>query len=149
MRHTNDNILDSEIDRSINQGLHTWDKSFTTLQTETLVVGVLLREEVLERVRPDEAIEDASLFIDAVVVWLWDFDTLSDPVALVTVWDVDVFNTDGSAVNLFAVADDFSEGHLLLSVGSESWKDTGTEGVFSVQILFCESVMVEVQFAGV
>jgi hypothetical protein len=78
------------------QSLHTRDKSFTTFKTETLFGRILGGNEAFERVGPGKAIQDNTLFIDRVLVWLRVFDTLTDPIALSTIRDMDVFNTNRS-----------------------------------------------------
>jgi hypothetical protein len=78
------------------QSLHTRDKSFTTFETETLFRRILGGNEAFERVGPGKTIQDDPLFIDGVLVWLRVFDTLTDPIALSTIRDMDVFNTNRS-----------------------------------------------------
>ena len=93
MGHTNDNVLDTIVDTAIDESLHSGNEGLATFQTETLVVGVFCGGESFKAGRPNKAVQDTALLVDGVFVWLWDFDTLSEPVALFPVWDVNVFDT--------------------------------------------------------
>lgn len=97
MGHTEDNGLDSHIDRSVDEGLHTRDERLATLQTESLLVGELGGDEVFEPVGPHQSVENHALLIDRVLPRMRNFDSLSDPVALVSVRDVNVLDSNVAA----------------------------------------------------
>ena len=141
MGHTDDDILDTIVDGAVDKSLHTRDEGLATLKTETLVVGVLGGEEGLEAGGPDEAIEDAALLINAVLEGLGDLETLTEPVALLTVGDVDELNTIRAAVDVLAGGDDLAEGHLLAAIAGEARKDTGAEAVLGIEVLLSETVV--------
>jgi hypothetical protein len=97
MRHSQYDGLRSCVDTPIDQRFHPWDETLATLQTEPLLVWELGSDEVLETVGPHESVEDHSLLLDGVFPRMRDLDSLSNPVALMTVGDVDVLNTDVAA----------------------------------------------------
>lgn len=148
VRHTDDDVLDTVVDTAVDEGLHTGHKGLTTLQTETLVVGELGRKEGLEAVGPDQAVEDAALVIDRVLVGLGNLEAVANPVAGLTVGDVDVLHTVGAAVDLLASGDNLAQGHLLASLGGETGQDTGSKVELLVQIALSESVVVQLELLG-
>ena len=141
MGHTNDDILDAVVNGAIDKSLHTGNKGLATLKTETLVVRVLGGEERLEAGRPDEAVEDAALLIDGVLEGLGDLETLTEPVALLPVGNVDELNTVGAAVDVLAGVDDLAEGHLFTAIAGETGENTGAEAVLGVEVLLGETVV--------
>ena len=82
----------------VNERLHTRNECLASLQTETLLVGILAGDEFLERFGPNQAIEDHALLLHSVVPWLGDFHTLTNPVALLLVGNVDILDTDGATL---------------------------------------------------
>lgn len=148
VRHTNDDILHTIVHGAVNESLHSGNHSLTTLKTESLVVGVFGREERLERGRPDKAIQNTTLLVIIVLVRRWDLDALSDPVALISVWDVDVLDSDGTAVDGLTGGNDLAQSHLLPSSGGESRQDTRAKGELVIQIPLGKLVVVELELAG-
>ena len=149
MWHTNNDILNAVIDGAINKSLHSWNKGLATLKTETLVVRVLGGREGLEGGRPDKSVENAALLVSGVLVWLWNLNALSEPIATLTIWDVDVLDTVGAAVDALAGLDDLAESHLLASLLLESWEDTWAESVLGVKVLLGEAVVLKLQLLWV
>lgn len=149
MWHTDDNILDTIVDGAINESLHSWNKGLATFKTETLVVRVLGGREGLEGGRPDKSVENATLLISGVLVWLWNLNALSEPIATLAIWDVDVLDTVGAAVDRLAGLDDLAESHLITSLLLESWEDAWAERVLGVEILLGEAVVLELQLLWV
>jgi hypothetical protein len=143
MWHADDNILDAIVDGAVDQGLHTWDKGLATLKTEPLVVWILGGRESLETAGPDETIKNSTLLINGVLVWLWDLNALPEPVALLSVRDVNVLDTVGAAVKSLAGVNDFTESHLLAVGGLESWKNAWAKGVLGIKVLLGEAVVVK------
>lgn len=148
MGHTNDNVLDAIIDAAVNQGLHAGNQGLATLQTESLVVGVLGGQEGLEAGGPDETVEDAALLVDGVLEGLGNLEALAEPVALFSVGNVDELDTVGTAVDLLASSHNLTEGHLLAAIPLEARQDTGAKSVFGIQVLLSELVVVELEFLG-
>lgn len=148
MGHTDDDVLDTVIDTAVDQRLHTRDEGLTTLKTESLVVGVFGGQERLEAGTPDETVENTALLINGVLEGGRDLKTLTEPIALVTVRDVDELNTERAAVDLFASSDDLTQGHLLTTITLESRQDTGTKGVLGVEVLLGELVVLKGQLLG-
>ncbi|KXT12824.1 hypothetical protein AC579_7602 [Pseudocercospora musae] len=64
VRHSNNNVLDTVVDRAIDESLHTGDERFTTFQTKPLVVGVLGGQETFKRRGPNEPVQDSTLLVD-------------------------------------------------------------------------------------
>ncbi len=149
MWHTNNDILDTIVDGAIDKSLHSRNEGLASLKTETLIVRVLGSGEIFEGGRPNESVQDAALLIGGVLECLWDLDTLSQPVAALAVWNVNVLDTVGSAVDSFASLDDLAQSHLLTSLLRESWEDTWTEGVLHVEVLLSETVVVKLKFLRV
>jgi hypothetical protein len=146
MGHTDNNILDTVVNTAVNKSLHTGDKGFATLKTESLVVGVLGGQERLKAGTPDKTVENTALLIDGVLERSGNLEALTEPVALITVRNVDELDTERTAVNSLASINDLAESHLLTAITLEARQDTGTESVLSVHILLGESVVLESQF---
>lgn len=148
VRHTNDNVLDTILDTTVDQGLHTRDERLTTLQTETLVVGELGGQEGLEAVRPDETVEDPALVVHRVLVTLGDLEAVTDPIAGLAIGDVDVLNTVRTTVDLLAGVNDLAQGHLLAVGGGKTRQDTRSKGEFLIEIALGEVVVLELELLG-
>jgi hypothetical protein len=146
--HTNDNILHTIVDAAVNESLHTGNKGFATLETESLVVGVLGGQERLEAGTPDETVQNTALLVNRVLEGGRDLETLAKPVALLTVRNVDELDTEGAAVDSLASINDLTEGHLLATIALEARQDTGAKGVLGVKILLGELVVLEGQLLG-
>ncbi|KAI6773511.1 hypothetical protein HG531_000360 [Fusarium graminearum] len=128
MGHTDNDILDTVVNTAVNKSLHTRNKGFATLETESLIVG------------------DTALLINRVLERVGDLETLTEPVALVTVRNVNELNTERTAVDSLASVNDLAESHLLTAITLEARQDTGAESVLGVHILLSESVVLESQF---
>src|SRR5882762_9887492 len=97
VRHPNGDVLHPMVDGAIYESLHAGDKGFAALQTETLLVGILTRNKLLERFRPDESIEDHALLLQSIIPGLGNFNTLSNPVTLLLIRNVDILNANSTA----------------------------------------------------
>lgn len=97
VRHTHDDALDTLVDTSVDEGLHSGDERLASLETEALLVGVLAGDEFLEEFGPHSTVEDHTLLLDCVVPWTRNFDALSNPFTLLLVRDMNVLNTDRAA----------------------------------------------------
>jgi len=149
VRHANDNILDTIINTAIDQSLHSGNEGFTTLETETLVVGVLCGEEALKAGTPDQTVQNASLLIDRVLVGLRNLDTGTEPVALLTVGNVNVLDTVTTTVETLASGNNVLELHLVLAFGSKARQDTGAKAEFLLHVGLGEVVVVKVELGRV
>ena len=56
VRHADGDVFGAVLYGSVNDGLDTGDQRLASLETETLLVGVLACNVPLERVRPDETV---------------------------------------------------------------------------------------------
>jgi len=148
VRHTDDNVLDTIVDTAVNESLHTRDKGLTTLETESLVVGVLGGQERLEAGTPDKSVKNTALLIDRVLERSRDLKTFTEPVALVTVRDMNKLNTERTAVDSLASIDNLTESHLLTTITLEARQDTRAEGVLSIHVLLGETIVLKSQFLG-
>lgn len=97
MGHANNDGFDTLVDGAVDERLHAGNERLAAFETETLLVRVLAGDELFEQLGPHESIKNHALLFRGVVPWLGDFDSLSNPVALVLAWDVDVFDTDSAA----------------------------------------------------
>ena len=147
MGHTDDDIFDTIVDAAIDQSLHTRHKGFATLETKALVVGELGSKEVLEAGTPDQPVENTTLLIDRVLVRIGDLDAVTDPIARLTVGNVDVLNTVGTAVDLFASSNDLTEGHLFPGFGLKTGEDTGAKVEFLVEIPLREAIVLKFELS--
>jgi hypothetical protein len=148
MGHTDNDILDTVINTAVNEGLHTRDKGLTTLETKSLIVRVLGSQERLEAGTPDKTVEDTALLINGVLEGVRNLETFTEPVALITVGNVDELNTKRTAVDSLARIDNLTEGHLLTAITLEARQNTRAESVLSVKVLVGKSVVLETQFLG-
>ena len=99
VRHANGDILDAMIDGSINKSLHAGNEGLTTFKSKTLFVGIFAGNEFFERFGPYQPIEYHSLFVDSVVPRLGSFDSFTNPVALLLIWNVNILDTNSTAIN--------------------------------------------------
>jgi hypothetical protein len=146
MGHTDNDILDTVVNTAINKSLHTGDKGFTTLETESLVVGVLGGQERLKAGTPDKTVKNTALLIDRVLERGGNLEALTKPVALVTVRDVNELNAERTAVDSLTSINNLTKSHLLTAIALETGQNTGTESVLGVHILLGESVVLKSQF---
>ena len=144
--HTNDGRLDAVFNGAVNECLHTGNERFAALETESLLVREFGSDEALERVRPDESVEDHSLLLERVVPRLWRLDSVSNPITLVLFRDVDVLRADWTAVDLLARVVDLTQSHLRLSSVREALQDTRTEvELLGVEVRLRPAVVSELQ----
>lgn len=143
--HTNDNVLDTVINATVDKSLHTRYKGLTALKAESLVVGVLGGQESLEAGAPDEAVEDAALLVDGVLERLRNLKALAEPVTLLSIRNVNELNSKRSTVDLLASGDNLAESHLVAAITLEARQNAGAEGVFRIQVLFGESIVLKGQ----
>jgi hypothetical protein len=148
VRHTDDDVLDTIVDTAVNESLHTRDKGLAAFETESLVVGVLGGQERLEAGTPDKSVKNTALLIDRVLERSRDLKTLTKPVALVTVRDMNKLNTERTTVDSLASIDNLTECHLLTAITLEARQDTRAEGILGVHVLLCETIVLESQFLG-
>jgi len=138
--HTNDNILNTSLNGSINESLHGRNSSLGTLKTKTLVVRELSGKEGLKRDSPNKTVQDAALLVNSVFVGLRNLNSLSNPVTLLARRNVHVFNTVATTVGLLADLDDLSQSSLVATVG-KSGEDTGAESELTVKVSLSEAVV--------
>ena len=93
MGHTDNDILNTVVDTAVDERLHTGNQGLATLETESLIVRVLSGEEGLEAGTPDETVQDTTLLVDRVLERGGDLEALAQPVALLTIGDVDELDT--------------------------------------------------------
>lgn len=148
MGHTNDNVLDAIVNATVDEGLHTGNKGFATFETESLIVGVLAGKECLEARTPDQAVENAALFVDGVLEGRGDLKALPKPITASAVGNVDELDTKGSRVDVLKGGDDFAESHLLAFRGLEAGQDTRAKLELGIKVLLGEVVELEGQFPG-
>lgn len=105
MRHTNNNLLCTEINKSINASFKAWDECLTTVKTESLH-GIKFRaEECTPVMSPGKTVKELALLFLRHLLELETFEVISDPVADLTIWNVHEFNTNFMAVSLFVGTD--------------------------------------------
>lgn len=148
VRHTNDNVLDAVLDAAVNQRLHTRHKGLATLQTETLVIGELGGQEGLEAVTPDQTVKDTALVVNRVLVGLRNFEAITDPVAGLTIRNVNVLHTIGATINPLAGGDDLAQSHLLAALSGEARQNTRAEGELLVKIALSKPIVVKFKLLG-
>jgi hypothetical protein len=110
------------------QGLHSGNQTLASLETEALLAGVLGRDETLEGVRPDHAIEDHRLLFGGVLVGSGDLDALADPVAAFPVGDVDVLDTDGAAYLGGMMGEKEERPKIPRMIRNPAWKEISGRG---------------------
>jgi len=92
MWHSHRDVLDTVVDRAIDKCFHTGHERLATLKTETLLVRILARDELFERLGPHESVENHPLLFDGVIPGFGDLDAFTNPVTLVLVRDVDILD---------------------------------------------------------
>lgn len=99
MRHTNDDLGSTMLHNAIHANLHARNKGLDTLETESLHSVELLRDELSEAISPVEAIEMLNLLLLRHGVLVTQLNLLTNIVALLTVRDVHVLDTDFAAIS--------------------------------------------------
>ena len=97
MWHTNDDALDPMLDTPVNECLHAGNQSLASLEPESFFRRELVGDILLKEFGPHKSVEDHALFVNGVVPWARNLDTFPDPITLVFVRDMDVFNTNVTA----------------------------------------------------
>ncbi|KAI3492962.1 hypothetical protein L1887_42337 [Cichorium endivia] len=146
--HADGDTLYAVLDGAVDERLDTGDERLAALEAEALLVGVLGGDEALERVGPDQAVEDGALLLDRVLEGFGGLDALAEPVALFAVGDVDVLYADGAAVHALAGVDDLADGELLDARVDKVGKEAGAEAHLAVEIGLAPSVVLDLEFLG-
>ena len=94
VRQAHGDMLYAVLDGTVDERFHSWNECLAAFQSESLLVGVLARDELFEGFRPHKTVENHPLFIDGIVPRLWDFDSLTNPVALILVRNMNVLDSD-------------------------------------------------------
>lgn len=76
----NDDVLDVVLDRLVDKSLHTWDQGLAPFEAESFLCRELGCNEALERVRPNEAVKNLALLVEAVGPLLRYLASRTDPV---------------------------------------------------------------------
>lgn len=97
MGHADHDRLDARVDRSVDESLHAGNQRFSTLEAETLFVGILRGDEALEGVGPDHSIKNHAFLVDRVFEGLGHLKSRSKPVALLAVRNVEILSTNVTA----------------------------------------------------
>ena len=97
MGHANGDILDAMVDGSVNKSLHARNEGLTTFKSKTFFVGVFAGNEFFEGLGPYQPIEYHSFFVNSIVPRLGGFNSLTNPVALLLIGNVNILNTDSAA----------------------------------------------------
>ena len=147
MGHANNDVLHSVVDASIDERFHARDQALSALEAEALVVGIFGCEEGLETGSPDQAIQDAPLLVDRVLVRLGDLDVLAQPVALLPVGDVNVLHAKRAAVRALAGCNDLPQRHLVALVRLEAGQNARPESKLLVEVLVGKVVVLELELA--
>src|ERR1700733_13804108 len=90
VRHANDDVFYTVIDTAVNQGLHAGDQGLTSFKTKPFVIRVFRSEECLKARAPYQAIQNSPLIISRVLVGNRNLDPISEPVALLSIRNVNV-----------------------------------------------------------
>lgn len=94
--HAEDDALDAGIRCAVDELLHARNERLRALQPEALRRTVFVGEEVLERVRPGEAVQNDELAALAVGAGGGGLKPLTEPIAAVAVADVHVLVADAA-----------------------------------------------------
>src|SRR6266404_552299 len=97
MGHTNGNVLDTMVHGAVYESFHAGNERLAAFKSKTFLVGIFAGNEFLEGLRPDEAVENHSLFFNGIVPRFRHLDSLPNPITLLFVRDVDILNSDSTA----------------------------------------------------
>mmetsp|Transcript_20178 Transcript_20178/g.50825 ORF Transcript_20178/g.50825 Transcript_20178/m.50825 type:complete len:559 (+) Transcript_20178:450-2126(+) len=129
----------------VHQRLHARDDGLAALQPKALGGGVLVRQEGLEHLAPDEAIQDALLHLCAVLELFRQLHLLADPVALLAVCDVHVLDAGGAAVRHAHAVHHLSQRAHRALLAQETLGVPGAHVKLAVKVCLTEAVELGVQ----
>jgi hypothetical protein len=96
MGHPYGDILDTMVHGAVDKSFHSRNERLATFKAKAFLVGILASNELLEGLRPYKAVKDHPFFLQGVVPRFGHFNALTDPIALVFVWDVDVLDPNSA-----------------------------------------------------
>mmetsp|Transcript_838 Transcript_838/g.1138 ORF Transcript_838/g.1138 Transcript_838/m.1138 type:complete len:1008 (-) Transcript_838:79-3102(-) len=109
MGHTDDDILNSEVSTGVNHGLNTRNHALGTLKTKTLGGREFVGEESFKHVGPSNTVKDVEFLLLGVSGRINGFNSLTDPVALVTIGNMHILITNATAVSLLQALQNLTE----------------------------------------
>jgi len=109
MGHAHDDRLHAQLGGHIDDLLQGWDHDLATLQTESLLGGVLLGQEGLEAGGTGQTGQDQTLLLRREVQDAGGLETLADPVALLQGVDEHELHANLVAVDVLQTVQDFPE----------------------------------------
>ena len=115
MRHTNDNLGYTVLNKLIEGDLKTGNKRFAPLNTEALGCVEFKSEEFLELVSPDKSIVIQNSVLFRIAGVLKAFELFSDPVLLLSARDVHILDTNLAAVCILEGTNELTQLPVLLS----------------------------------
>mmetsp|Transcript_23765 Transcript_23765/g.33284 ORF Transcript_23765/g.33284 Transcript_23765/m.33284 type:complete len:233 (-) Transcript_23765:852-1550(-) len=99
--HAHNDIFHSKFSGSVNQSFNSRDQGFASVQSKTFGNTPLLSNEKLKVGAPEKSVENYFLVFFVVGILLWCFDSVTQPVAHLSVLNMHVLKTNRSAICLF------------------------------------------------
>ncbi len=116
MGHADDHFLHAELAAALDDLLQRRDHGFAAVEAEALGAGVFLVEELLEHLGRGQALQDRDLAaVGEVALVAAAFDPHLQPLALVRILDVHVFDADVAAIGLAQHMDDLAQRRALVA----------------------------------
>mmetsp|Transcript_24717 Transcript_24717/g.54221 ORF Transcript_24717/g.54221 Transcript_24717/m.54221 type:complete len:212 (-) Transcript_24717:837-1472(-) len=110
--HTQYERSSTEFASTIDSILQTRDDRLSTIQSESLGGVEFVGHEIFESVRKAQTLVNVCLFLLVVLIPVGIFHPLSDPIHLIGIPNVHVFDTQGSAVCFAQFLENFSQGYV-------------------------------------
>lgn len=136
MRHANDYFLGSELDETVHAALHTGNERLAALEAESLHGVEFFLQKVGEAVSPEETVENVNFCLVRERLELPELKLVPDPVALLSVLDMHVLNTNVSAVGFSEAVIDLAKGPLLFLL-EQTGELRHVDVEFLVQVSIC------------
>jgi len=89
-------MLDTVVNRTIDQSLHTRNESFAALETEALLVREFVGNEFFKGFGPNETVQDHAFFIYGIIPRLRSLEAFSNPVTFFLDGNVNILDANGA-----------------------------------------------------
>ena len=114
MRHANDALEGAVVDQSIEASLHSWNEGLAALETKTLHSVELIGKELCKFISPKQTIQELDFLSLGHGVILLQLESISNPIAMVSLWDMHELNSNFTAVCFAKSLIELSQGPILL-----------------------------------
>mmetsp|Transcript_28868 Transcript_28868/g.72653 ORF Transcript_28868/g.72653 Transcript_28868/m.72653 type:complete len:259 (-) Transcript_28868:455-1231(-) len=111
MRHPDDNFIHTQLGATVDHCLHPGDHGLTTIQAKALSTGVLLLKKSLKQMCKGQTAQNLLFFLGRVFIFDNLLHLVSDPITLITVWNMHVLDPDVATIGVPHLLDVVAQSH--------------------------------------